>query len=136
MYLKPIILFAAIFLIFTVSASKSFTIYTWKDTNGVTHFSYVMPENHKYTTIEMKKHIQKNIISEDTDTDNQNNDLDKKINKQNQENCKAAQHNLTILSQFENVKLTNEHGEEKILSEQDKQDQIVQEKKRIELFCK
>ncbi|MBU2969359.1 DUF4124 domain-containing protein [Pseudoalteromonas sp. C2R02] len=121
--------------VFSIKAySQTITVYKWVDSKGIAHFSYIMPKNADYTTFEMKKPPPK----KETDaTQNAQEDLSlsDKLTEQAKTNCKNAQDNLKVLSEYAKVKFADDSGKERILSNEDKAEYKKQAEKRIALFC-
>lgn len=113
---------------------QTITVYKWTDSKGIAHFSYIMPKDAEYTTFEMKKPPPRKVndTAEKTET---NISLSDKLTEQAKTNCKNAQDNLKVLSEFAKVKFADDSGKERILSEEDKTEYKKQAEKRIELFC-
>jgi len=134
--MRKIITFFFILIIgFSISAySKTITVYKWTDSKGIAHFSYIMPKDAEYTTFEMKKPPPKKINSAIADTQ-EDQSLSDKLTEQAKTNCKNAQDNLKVLSEYAKVKFADDSGKERLLSDEDKAEYKKQAEKRIELFC-
>ena len=52
-----------------------------------------------------------------------------------QENCKTAKINLKILDNFDKILTTNNQGEKKVLSPEEKTQQLVLTKKHLNVYC-
>jgi hypothetical protein len=113
---------------------QTITVYKWTDSKGIAHFSYIMPKDTEYTTFEMKKPPPKKIdaVTQDTQEDLS---LSDKLTEQAKTNCKNAQDNLKVLSEYAKVKFADDSGKERILSDEDKAEYKKQAEKRIALFC-
>jgi len=118
----------------TQAKSQTITVYKWTDDKGITHFSYIMPRDAEYTTFEMKKPPPRKV---DTTIDENQKDLSlsDKLTEQAKVNCKNAQDNLKVLTEYAKVKFADNSGKERILSDEDKAEYKKQAEKRIELFC-
>ncbi len=93
-----------------------------------------MPKNADYTTFEMKKPPTKKE-SDATQDAQQHLSLSDKLTEQSQTNCKNAQDNLKVLSEYAKVKFADDSGKERILSNEDKAEYKKQAEKHIALFC-
>lgn len=135
----------------TLSANvvaKKIAIYRWVDENNVVHFSQHQPQGDNYselTTISSYNAQQK----QPTETKAARPSVSEQIAKHEQEqaeieaknkeimtkNCKAAQLNLKMLNSFNEVLTTDANGNNKLLTEKEKKEQIALSKKHVDLYC-
>ncbi len=117
----------------TMSVADNFTVYRWVDKNNVVHFSQNQPSHDNYTELTLSNLEKKpattakvNTASEQK-TEVQQLDLNKK--------CQEAQTNLRTLQAFDNIQYTDASGATKVLSDQEKSQQLAINEKYVEVYC-
>ncbi|NRD72553.1 DUF4124 domain-containing protein [Shewanella sp. VB17] len=135
------------FSFFVIQSAAATIIYKWVDKNGVVHYSQQQPENIHSNRIYSEDIEQAPIgfippkVRKQTtrvqSEDEKNADIIKQKNtKQADAICESAQQKLNILSSHSRLKSKNATtGEIVSMNEEDRQTQIKDQKKRIELFC-
>lgn len=120
-----------------VIKAAQITIYRWVDDKNIVHFSQNQPEHDNYTEITMNKNtprqdkVAKQITKEQkTQQENQNS-----LTASNAEKCLTAQNNLSTLESFDIIQYKTTSGESKVLSDKEKNDQLVLNKKQVDLYC-
>ena len=125
------------------SVANNISIYKWVDENNVIHFSQNHPTTVDSTqvTVEVAYQASPNDLAliEKQDEISQ---LQKRLATQTsvnskimQENCKTAKINLKILDNFDKILTTNNQGEKKVLSPEEKTQQLVLTKKHLNVYC-
>ena len=144
MHLK--ILSLASLLVTTSIFSAEVSIYKWIDDNGIVHFSHSHPANKIATEVDVQvaySPAEKDITDRSTttndgsseDKDNKRAELIKKNEKMFAENCKSAQANKKILSNFKKILIQDENGEEKLLTDDQITEQLAVNEKHIDIYC-
>jgi len=146
--------FALTLVLATVTLStnviaKKIAIYRWVDENNVVHFSQHQPQGDNYselTTVSSYNAQKKQPTVTNTERTSLNEQVAKfereqeEIKAKNEEivaqNCKAAQLNLKMLNSFNQVLTTDADGNNKLLTEKEKKEQIALSKKHVDLYCK
>ena len=145
-------LLVALACIATASAN---TIYTWVDSNGVTHYSQQPPSQTESTS---SKTATNKLYSEDIEPkpigtvaplkplpqNKQVSELEKKAaaihladKQQAQQVCENAKHSLKVLTTHTKLnKKNNQTGEVMAMTEEQRQASIAEQNERIRLFCK
>ncbi|MDB2374451.1 DUF4124 domain-containing protein [Psychrosphaera haliotis] len=136
--------FLAILCMLLVSSSyagsQKVKVYRWIDAKGVVTFSEYRPQNSKYVELEIegdrvlrgKKDDQSVEISINADKDDSMVD---ELNSQAKLYCDKAKHNLKVLDSYESVKVLDDKGNPKTLSQNDIAQQKRLANRQIELFC-
>lgn len=111
-------------------------VYQWVDKNNVTHFSELQPENIDYKTIEVlgnkAKKTRKNTEKNNTNAEpSPNTPLTTEI----AERCEEAKNNIEVLESHQQVKAQNAKGEFKVLTEEEKQEQLRLSQKQVAVYC-
>lgn len=125
----------------SVSANK-IKVYKWVDKNGVVTFSEYRPPETEYIELEIEGDRVIGGQSENLDYDlsglqreNEDEGVVDELNQKATEYCEKAKHNLSVIDSFNNVRVLDENGQPKVLS----QDEISQQRRlanrQIELFC-
>lgn len=130
----------------SIFAQKA-TVYRWVDDNNVVHYSHEHPTDKDYTQVNVKV-----AYAPITDKQNDNQaalnaqyadskskqltDEQLAINEQTaQKNCDIATKNISVLSSLDNVSYTTDSGEAKLLTEEEKMQQLEISKEQQELYC-
>ncbi|MCC4831724.1 DUF4124 domain-containing protein [Shewanella sp. 10N.7] len=143
-------LFALLLCLSVSHVSFATVIYTWVDKDGVSHYSQQPPED-----VDSKKVYSEDIepaqvgyvpVLPNTPTSSQassQSDLAQKaalIKEKDAEQaasiCESAKHSLNVLNSYQNLHRTNkETGEEVVVTEEERLEQIEKSEERIKLFC-
>ena len=140
------LLSCAIVIMTTSTYAAEVSIYKWVDDNGIAHFSHSHPANKIATEVDVQvayspdaQAIMDNEgITNDDSAENKEkrrSELAKKNEKMFAENCKAAQANKKILSNFKKILVQDENGEEKLLTGDQITDQLAVNEKHIDIYC-
>ncbi len=124
------------------ASSQKVKVYRWIDEKGVVTFSEYRPQNSKYEELE----IEGDRVLRGKETSNaielplsKNKDEDgsmiNELNTQAKLYCDKAKHNLKVLESFNSVRVLDEKGKPKTLSEKDVAQQKRLANRQIELFC-
>lgn len=128
-------------------SSKSLTVYTWVDKNGIAHFSYLEPSmNTNYQSFELKEvkpSEKENAPVEALATQNEQQSLTNEqitaeidqMAQRRKEYCEKAQYNLDILQNYPQVKQVNSKGEAAFITDKQKAEFKKQAMARIDAFC-
>jgi thiol:disulfide interchange protein len=144
-----VVALSALFILAPVQAGA---IYKWVDQEGITHYDEQPPVNVKYTTVKTygSHPSGAKAATEQAETQRENQseagkkgvdyEHNKKISEENAkvaaENCKNAQDNLKTMEENARVRILDEKGEYRYLTEEEKQSQMKQAQDVIEKNCK
>ncbi|MFT5705090.1 MAG: hypothetical protein ACI8SK_001044 [Shewanella sp.] len=129
------------------SSTFAIEIFQWVDKDGVTHYSQQPPKNNSSNKIysedlEQKPigSVQPKIRESTTPVQSEDEKNAATIKKQNTEQatalCESAKQNLKILTSHSRLKSKDEKtGGLVMMKEEDRQQEIKNQKKRIKLFC-
>lgn len=132
----------------TTLYAQDISVYRWVDENNVVHFSHDHPTDKDFSEVDIRvsyansdksnKNGMDSIIAErNKQKENQENLA---VAKENEElfkkNCESAQVNLKILSGFIRVVYTDENGQERIMTDEERASQLELSKKYEEIYCK
>ena len=112
-------------------------IYKWVDENNVVHFSHDHPIDIQYSEIAVKlayKASFEPLESEINETEETLAD-DIIIEAKDVEKCKTAKSNITTLTNFDEISVTDSEGKTKILTEEEKTEQLNISNKNKETYC-
>lgn len=137
----------------TVSAAQKF--FKWTDEKGVTHYSEAPPEDPKTKTSAVK--VQTKLPSGSLSKSEDKKDNEKKPSKSSEaatksdiktpatatektadkyaEKCKKLNANLKSMQEHPRVRVTNDKGESRILSQEEKDSQTDDIQREIKAFC-
>lgn len=121
---------------FNLSAQQ---VYRWVDSNGDVKYSDKKPDNipaSNIETITMKQKDNfkslKQIAKDSGQTISQ---LQQELESLTKRNCDVANYNLKLINAFDKVGSVDQDGNDVILTEQEKQQQLNLLRKQIEIFC-
>ncbi|NRA72573.1 MAG: DUF4124 domain-containing protein [Gammaproteobacteria bacterium] len=125
-------------MLWVVSLSAQ-QVYRWVDSNGHVKFSdkkpqHITDENLKVITIKQKNNFKSlNQIAKDRGQtiSQQQQDLEQLTKK----NCDVANYNLKLIKAFGEVSLVDQDGNDVILTELEKKQQINLISKQIDIYC-
>ncbi len=115
--------------------------YRWTDENGIVQYTERPPATRGYEIITVTASGGKEVTSiseEEATKENANtveNTLDEVI-KANERNCKIARQNMEVLSKIARIRVSDEKGENRILTPEEKQVRVDETQKQIDTFCK
>ncbi|MBU2869155.1 DUF4124 domain-containing protein [Colwellia sp. E2M01] len=126
--------------------AKDIAIYRWVDENNVVHFSQNLPHGHDYTelsTVSSFKALSKAeraaLEGDELTIEDQQEVTIAKNKEIFEKNCKAALLNIKMLNSLDEVHLTEEQADGKIinrpLTPQEKSSKLALSKKHEELYC-
>ena len=133
--MKSGLTFLALLSFTFVAKATDVTIYRWVDEKNVVHFSQNQPEHDNYTELTISKTTQHKQKTLTKDKKIQTKKLSISENDINKEKCLTAQTNLSTLESFDVIQYKTESGESKVLSDKQKNDQLVLNKKQVDLYC-
>ena len=129
--------------------AKDIAIYRWVDKNNVVHFSQNLPKDDNYTqltTVSSFKALSKEerlaLKEKDAAEKELAEEKDQLVASEEtfKRNCQAAKDNIKMLSSFNEVLITEENSDgtttNRVLSDQEKQEQLELSKKHMELYCR
>lgn len=144
MELKSILAIATLSLAsfsFQSIAAKNDIVYRWVDDNNVVHFSHNPPADKDYAEIRVRvSYASTDPITTDEDAI-EDNEQDNATNiahlsdEEKQKHCESAQTNKKILTSFERVLMSDEDGNEKAMTEDEKAKQLELSEKYIDIYC-
>jgi len=133
---------AALVLFCSNVIAKDTIVYRWVDNNKVVHYSHEHPADKDYSEVNIQVAYSAPIIepvsSTENDEDNTNNNQQPASQLSPEEitkNCESAQVNLKVLNSFERITVEDENGEARLLSDEEKQEQIELSNKHIDVYC-
>jgi len=114
--------------------------YKWTDEKGIVQYTERPPKNRGYEKITIKASGGKEVTAvtqEDAakNTKEETNPLDDYA-KANQRNCEIARQNLDVLTKLARIKVTDEKGENRILTVEEKKAREDETRKEVEIYCK
>lgn len=134
-------IYTGIMLLFVTgnSFAENTKVYRWVDKNDVVHFSQHQPMDDSFIEISIanKDESAKDSLAPEKNAQNdiiKNSEKRKDLTNMN-EMCAEAMNNVSTLTNFDNVQFTNKDGNVKILSKQEKQQQLEIDQKKTEVYC-
>lgn len=136
--------FVTVFLLFVTGSvtAEKIKVYKWVDKNGVVTFSEYRPPETEYIELEIEGDRVIGGQSEGLDydlsslqRDNVDEGVVDELNQKATEYCDKAKHNLNVLDSFNNVRVLDERGQPKVLSQEEISQQRRLANRQIELFC-
>jgi hypothetical protein len=147
MELKTLLLTAAIAVI-GVGANAADKMYKWKDDKGILHYTETPPAGDvAYEIIEVKNQFSNdNYRPQRRNTSQQQaqpaeekpgvpQSEVEKYKAARQHNCQVAKKNLYTLQNVARVRITDESGKERLLTDEEKQERIALSKEQVKTFC-
>lgn len=133
---------------FTVIAQET-SIYRWVDSNNVVHYSHEHPNDRDYARVNVQVSYEptddlavknnendlKTEEAEEADDKQAKIDLSKQSAEVIKQNCESAKVNLKILSGFEKILYKDPDGESRLLSPEEKQEQLALSQQYEEVYC-
>lgn len=146
---RTYIIFASItfFLHSQQSIAEDISIYRWVDQNNVVHFSQNQPTKDGYSQLSIfsayKAGLQSTQKTATSNGDKSNlkqqqarmDEIALKNKETYKKNCKAAKLNIKMLNSFKKVLYTDTEGKSRVLSPEEKKEQLSLSKKHIDLYC-
>ncbi|EKE68252.1 DUF4124 domain-containing protein [Gallaecimonas xiamenensis] len=118
------------------------TVYRWVDSKGNVHFSQTPPPGKAVDAVKVDAPQPSStpptpvsVGQNDEKAESPTQDL-VKMRSQLKEACSRAKENLATLTSFDRVRLQEESGEYRVLSEEEKAEQITLYKEQIKEACK
>jgi hypothetical protein len=122
-----------------VAAQLTFAakVYTWTDPNGTTHYGERPPKDVKATLIHARTgHSEATPEADATaPAETAATTSGAQVMTQNAERCAQAQHNLEALKSYNRIKVKDEKGEMRVLSEAEKAQKIADMQKIADESC-
>ncbi len=116
--------------------------YKWIDEKGIIQYTEHPPANAAYEKITVKASGGQEVTSvanekksDDEKEDTAYKNFDEVI-EANIRNCKIARQNMEVLTNIANIKVSDNEGENRILSPEEKQSRIQETQKQIDIYCK
>ncbi|MCL1079585.1 DUF4124 domain-containing protein [Parashewanella spongiae] len=123
-------------------SANATVIYKWVDKKGVTHFSQVRPVNQKFEEINSHSLEPAKVGSvaptkQNTEVGQPHSQAASTESKlQASEICDRAKHSLNLLTTHTNlIKQADDGSKATTLTEAQRQEEIIQQRKRVKLFC-
>lgn len=110
------------------------TYYRWVDENNVTHYT-TSPPTGRETVIVNTKTGGHSTLATEKNTAEQTSSAQKTQRQQKQAICETAKNNLETLKSKVQVRLTDEYGEQRLMSKEDKEKEIARAKEAIKINC-
>jgi hypothetical protein len=108
-------------------SALSAKVYTWTDAKGVTHYGERPPADTKAKIINARTGYSEPVPSpEAIKTQAQAEQTAETLVQQNPERCAAAKKNLDALNNYASIKVKNEKGEMRFLSEEEKATKLAE----------
>ena len=117
----------------TVNA-ENITVYRWMDKNRIVHFSQNQPPQSNFIELYMSRphHNAPAPTEQATKKTTQEN---KTASISKSKKCLAAQSNLNTLKSFDHIQYKTATGEQKLLTDKEKQEQLTLNTKQVALNC-
>ena len=142
---KSLFIIALAAITFTVAAQET-SIYRWVDSNNVVHYSHEHPNDRDYARVNVQvsyeptddlavKTDENNLKTEEAKDKQAKIDLSKQSAEVIKQNCESAKVNLKILSGFEKILYKDPDGESRLLSPEEKQEQLALSQQYEEVYC-
>jgi len=135
-------LLVTIILSIPLSYAEKIKVYKWVDKNGVVTFSEYRPQEDDYIELEIEGDRVVGGNNEELDYDLSGLEREQvdegvveELNQKADEYCQKAKHNLSVLDSFKNVRVLDENGQPKVLSQDDVMEQRRLANRQVELFC-
>lgn len=115
--------------------------YKWMDEQGIVQYTERPPKNRAYEKITVNASGGQEVISvsaqeaAEESTDTTESALDELV-AANQRNCKIAQQNMEVLKNMARIRVSDEKGENRILTPAEKQGRLDETQKQIDIYCK
>ncbi|RLA04959.1 MAG: hypothetical protein DRQ47_02360 [Gammaproteobacteria bacterium] len=122
------------------ATSISKVTYKWTDTNGIVQYTERPPKNIAYKKITVNtsggKEITEVTAEEATNaSSDSNNDVLDDMAAANKRNCTIAKQNMKVLSNIARIRVSDEKGENRVLTPEEKQTRIDETQKQIDIYC-
>ncbi|MFT5453113.1 MAG: hypothetical protein ACI9N9_002614 [Enterobacterales bacterium] len=113
--------------------------YKWTDVSGIIQYTERPPKNRGYEKITITASGGEEVIAvtkEESVTKTETNSRLDDYAKANRRNCEIAKQNLEVLTKLARIKVTDEKGENRILTVEEKAARENETRKEIEIYCK
>ncbi|PCJ46677.1 MAG: hypothetical protein COA74_13085 [Gammaproteobacteria bacterium] len=113
--------------------------YKWTDDKGIVQYTERPPKNHGYEKITISASGSEEITNvtqeEATEKETTNNSTADDYAKANLRNCEIAKRNLNVLTNLARIRVSDEKGENRILSDEEKKAREDETRKEIKVYC-
>ena len=114
--------------------------YKWTDKQGIIQYTERPPKDRAYEKITVSASGGEDAISvsiEDAQTDSkkQTDNLLDEVDRANERNCLIAKQNLEVLTKLSRIRVSDEKGERRILSPEEKQVRLDDTQKQVDIYC-
>ncbi len=143
--MRFLIILCVFFMSVSNANAQKVKVYRWVDDNGVVTFSEYRPKSNKYVELEIEGDRVRTgqFDSEGVDLTAGNRTTNgepapevEELNSQAKMYCEKARHNLKVLDSFKNVRVLDDKGKPKTLTQNDVDQQKRLANRQVELFCK
>jgi len=117
-------------------------VYTWVDAEGVTHYSERPPKNVKASAVELKTGHSEPVSYGSTEQTSTTTEAapariqaEAAVARKDPERCEQARKNLEILQNFGRVRIQNEDGTFRYLTEEDQREKLQETQEIIDETC-
>jgi hypothetical protein len=117
-----------------INSSWADTYYRWVDDNNVTHYTTRPPAGRETVVVNTKTGGHSALPTEKNGT-KETSSAQKTQQQQKQSICETAKSNLETLKSKAQVRLTDEYGEQRLMSKEDKEKEVARAKEAIKLNC-
>lgn len=154
MYIRNSVLVAiCTTVLFSTSAiAKDIAIYRWVDENNVVHFSQHEPQDDNYSQLitfasykAKQQSDNKQLPSADSkklsaqekiaQNEKRQSEIIEKNKEIAQKNCNAARVNIKMLNSFSKITVSDDDGNNHVLTDKERKEQLTLSNKHIELYC-
>ena len=140
---KLVLLISAVALGSTLlAADKAGKVtYKWVDQNGITQYTERPPKNRAYEKITVSagggREVEQVTAEQAAQQANETTQsaLDQVV-QANERNCKIAQQNMQVLKEMARIRVSDDKGENRVLTDEEKQARIAETQKQIDIYCK
>ena len=112
--------------------------YKWVDDQGITQYTERPPKSRAYEkiTVNTSGGTESDLVTaEESNVESSSTPLDE-VSQSNQRNCVVATQNMEVLIKLARIRVSDEKGENRILSPEEKQARIDETQKQIDIYCK
>ncbi len=115
------------------------TVYRWVDEKNVVHFSQHQPSHDNYTELTMVEALKasaKKVAADPVEEPKQIAVAQSSTVKERfKQKCEEAQANVKTLKAFDNIQTTDADGTTRMLSKEEKKQQLTLSNKQVEVYC-
>lgn len=126
------------FVITTQVVSAEITVYRWVDDKNIVHFSQHQPSHDNYTEITMVEALKakaKEVKAVEQEPAPQKVVQSNVVKDRYSVKCEEAKSNVQTLVNFDKIQTTDDKGNVRFLTKEDKEKQLELSRKQVDLYC-